>query len=254
MSVFSLRVAALQVSIIIATSSLHNSIHPPGTEINPPKTACGCPCGGVIWKQQQTTRRRKRNKTKKYGHTRSPRTLWNAFVNLQIAYIIPDDPLHFSAGDRYDNIIIIIIVIIIIINPTDDDEDMFDKSAVYKRHKKRTTRQFVTWKRRKILPPTFTFGYAGVATRVTRVHVTRVLVSVIHEVSLFFSQIFGWRSNRGQVQHPGLDATSSSRKLLDTLPHDSGTFPAATTSRTVCLPAYSAAFRYSSGWIVSKKK
>ena len=24
-------------------SSLHNSIHPPVMEINPPKTACGCP-------------------------------------------------------------------------------------------------------------------------------------------------------------------------------------------------------------------
>ena len=28
--------------------SLHNSIHPPETEISPPKTVCGCPRGGVI--------------------------------------------------------------------------------------------------------------------------------------------------------------------------------------------------------------
>ena len=48
-------------------------------------------------------------------------------------------PYIFSAGDRYDNMIIIIII-----NPIDDDEDMFDKSAVYKRHMKRTKRQFVT--------------------------------------------------------------------------------------------------------------
>ena len=29
-------------------TSLHNSTHSSGMEVNPPKTACGCPCSEVI--------------------------------------------------------------------------------------------------------------------------------------------------------------------------------------------------------------
>ena len=35
-------------TVFAMTSSLHNSIHPPVMEINPPKMACGCPWGGVL--------------------------------------------------------------------------------------------------------------------------------------------------------------------------------------------------------------
>ena len=47
----------------------------------PPKTACGCPCGGVI---EKTKKERKKQTNKKHGHTHSPLTQWNAFVNAQL--------------------------------------------------------------------------------------------------------------------------------------------------------------------------
>ena len=49
-------------------SSLHSSIHPPEIEVDPPKTACGCPFGGTV---------------KKNSHTCS---LWNATVNVQLHF------------------------------------------------------------------------------------------------------------------------------------------------------------------------
>ena len=52
------------------TGSLHDSIHPPEMEINPPRMACGCPCGGVI----------------KQPHS-NPRTLWNAWVSVQLHWL-----------------------------------------------------------------------------------------------------------------------------------------------------------------------
>ena len=53
-------------------NSLHDSVHPPDTEINPPKTACA----RVTTITKNTT-----------SHTCRPQTLWNAFVNVQL-YII----------------------------------------------------------------------------------------------------------------------------------------------------------------------
>ena len=49
------------------TGSLHNSIHLPEMEINPPRMACGCPCGDAI-----------------KHHTPSSHTLWNACVSVQL--------------------------------------------------------------------------------------------------------------------------------------------------------------------------
>ena len=57
------------------TSSLHDSIHPPEMEINPPNTAYGCPLGRII------------EKTKSHIN---PLTMWNACVNVQLH--IPGDP------------------------------------------------------------------------------------------------------------------------------------------------------------------
>ena len=68
---------------------LHNSIHPPEMEVNPPKTECGCPCDNII-------------KTKlKYDHTGIPLTLWNAPVNGQL--YVAADPLALSAGAGYNS-------------------------------------------------------------------------------------------------------------------------------------------------------
>ena len=55
-------------------SSLHkrnkNSSHPPESEINLSKTACGCQCGRLI----------------KCDHTRNPLILWNAFCHCTSAH------------------------------------------------------------------------------------------------------------------------------------------------------------------------
>ena len=51
-------------------SAVKNTIHPPETEINPPKTAFGCTCVAAI--------------KIKIEHTRHPLTLRGAFVNLQL--------------------------------------------------------------------------------------------------------------------------------------------------------------------------
>ena len=55
---------------LLITSSLHNSVHPPEMEINPPKTALGCPRGRamIIFN----------------SHTCNPLILWNATVNCII--------------------------------------------------------------------------------------------------------------------------------------------------------------------------
>ena len=54
-------------------SSLHNSIHHPEMEMNPPEMACGCPHGIVIIKN---------------GHTHNPLTQWNVFVSVQLRIYI----------------------------------------------------------------------------------------------------------------------------------------------------------------------
>ena len=70
-------------------SSLHNSTHAPEIEINPPKTACGFPCSGVMKnKTKKKLKKKKKKKKKKVTYWRNPLTLWKAFVNvlLQINY------------------------------------------------------------------------------------------------------------------------------------------------------------------------
>ena len=42
------RLYSYEGTIFSQISSLHNSMHPRKMEINPPKTVCGYPCGGVI--------------------------------------------------------------------------------------------------------------------------------------------------------------------------------------------------------------
>ena len=41
-------------TVLSHDSSLYSSMHPPEREINPPKMACGCPCGGVIEQRSYT--------------------------------------------------------------------------------------------------------------------------------------------------------------------------------------------------------
>ena len=65
-------------------SSSCDSIHPPELEINPLKTARGCPHGRVI------------------ENTRSPLTLWNAFVNVQLH--IPSVQLRRNDGTSFFNV------------------------------------------------------------------------------------------------------------------------------------------------------
>ena len=57
------------------TSSLHIGMHPPKREINPPKTACGCPCGRVTKKIKNkniTNSNKLKNKQTKGRHTSNP--------------------------------------------------------------------------------------------------------------------------------------------------------------------------------------
>ena len=67
-------------------SSLHNSIHHPEMEMNPPEMACGCPHDIVIIKN---------------GHTHNPLTQWNVFVSVQLRiyiYILGE----YSARECYN--------------------------------------------------------------------------------------------------------------------------------------------------------
>ena len=75
-------------TILAMMSSLHNSIHPPVMEINPPKTACGCPWGRVL-------------KKKKTPDISNPLTLQNAFVNVPLHIL--GDPTECSAQQCYNN-------------------------------------------------------------------------------------------------------------------------------------------------------
>lgn len=64
-----------------------HEVHNPNN-VNPPKTACGCPCSGVIEK----------------GHTCNPLTSKNIFVNVQLQTPIcapTQPPPPGSAGERY---------------------------------------------------------------------------------------------------------------------------------------------------------
>ena len=64
-------------ALCIKTSSLYK-----WRQIAAPKTACGCPCGRIILKN---------------GHSRSPLTLSNVFVNVQ--FHIPGDPKNARLGN-----------------------------------------------------------------------------------------------------------------------------------------------------------
>ena len=61
--------------------SLHKSIHPPEMEIDPPKMACGCPCGRVV----------------RTGYTCNPLTIWNVFVSVQLHS--PGNPRSVQLGN-----------------------------------------------------------------------------------------------------------------------------------------------------------
>ena len=87
----------------LITSSLRNSILPPEMEINPPKTALGCP--------------RSRAMIICNSHTRSPLVLWNATVNciIQVTPSVhkwgmlqpppPRPPPARAAGKRTDRLL-----------------------------------------------------------------------------------------------------------------------------------------------------